>query len=397
MNTQLQWYYKNLFPTEPFIQWLSSETNIPITHRELAFFFSNTSIPARFKSFENADQLKQYLIQYCPTRIDIGGIYNVISSKVPEMKNNKDFKFRIEEKELVFDIDITDYNKDSSGSYVLKTRHCCQELCAKCWPIIITAIKVINYYLIEQFNFNKFIWIFSGRKGVHNWICGNDIKQFTEEMRINLIEYLKFKDRYLNTSTTAEHPDYDEIYSQFLLPCFEQLVVTQNYFDTPEHIKQYIVYYFKDANVQQKIFYALGLELELDLELESKMNDNNNNTDIASTNMTDSIPTHSSLEYWKKLVHFSETSTVSGLNKIVKKIVFDKVYPRLDEKVSTSLIHLLKSPFTIHPTTSKICVPIDEHTTIEQLQQLNINNPKIDDLIKPFITTFHNFINQLDK
>lgn len=44
------------------------------------------------------------------------------------------------------------------------------------------------------------------------------------------------------------------------------------------------------------------------------------------------------------------------------KEVFDQVYPRLDEPVSCDRRHLLKAPFSIHPKTQRISVPIKPET-----------------------------------
>ncbi|KAJ1963672.1 p48 polypeptide of DNA primase, partial [Dimargaris xerosporica] len=46
------------------------------------------------------------------------------------------------------------------------------------------------------------------------------------------------------------------------------------------------------------------------------------------------------------------------LANLKRDIVFQYTYPRLDDKVTTGMNHLLKSPFCVHPKTGRVCVPI---------------------------------------
>ena len=60
--------------------------------------------------------------------------------------------------------------------------------------------------------------------------------------------------------------------------------------------------------------------------------------------------------------HFIEKSRKTAYTTLVDEIMFEYCYPRLDANVTKGMNHLLKSPFSVHPKTGRISIPIDPNS-----------------------------------
>ncbi|KAF2569392.1 hypothetical protein F2Q68_00027069 [Brassica cretica] len=169
----LRIYYgkSNLFPYSDIHKWLSygHDGKHPgcdeyyFGRREFSFTLEN-DVYLRYKSFKNASSMEDAIKSNFPYKIDIGAVYSVDPDKRHAYSQTGANVFTPVERELVFDIDITDYDD---------VRYCCSgaDVCSKCWPLMTVAIKVIHTSLTEDFGFKHILWVFSGRRGVHCWVC----------------------------------------------------------------------------------------------------------------------------------------------------------------------------------------------------------------------------------
>ncbi|XP_076938699.1 uncharacterized protein LOC143606980 isoform X1 [Bidens hawaiensis] len=337
-SNYLKLYYGRIFPHADMSKWMAyaNDRGHPscdksyFGRREFSFTLDN-DIYVRFQSFEKASELEKAIKGQCPFKIDIGPVYTVDPAKRHAYAQSGDNIFTPVERELVFDIDISDYDD---------ARYCCSgaDVCINCWPLMNVAIKVIDTALRDDFGFNHILWVYSGRRGVHCWICDTRARRLNNEQRSAIADYFRVYKGNSNSKSKvslvgpALHPflvrSYKVLsdYFQNKLLCSQQLLSDERY----ENILDMI----PDETVTA----------ELRGKWQGTRRSNANDINIVR---------------WEQLKHQCSKRKTPGLRRCVEEIVFSYTYPRIDMEVSKHMNHLLKAPFCVHPKTGRVCVPID--------------------------------------
>ncbi|XP_005112753.1 DNA primase small subunit [Aplysia californica] len=322
-------YYKRLFPYGPYYRWLNYG-GVPknyFTHREFSFTLKD-DVYVRYQSFADQQDLEKELQKKCPHKIDIGAVY---SHRPKDHKTVKSTAFQAQEKELVFDIDMTDYDD---------VRSCCSgaDICSNCWPLMVIAVKILDRALRDDFGFEHLLWVYSGRRGIHCWVCDENARKLSAQGRSAIAEYLtlvKGGDSQVRKVNLPDrlHPSVrhavNVINSHFVDYAFKK----QDLLDCEEKWKGVL------AVVPSEVVRDC---LSRDFVKHGK--------DTASR--------------WTILKRrLTEGKQESMLKPYVEEeIKLQFCYPRLDVNVSKGVNHLLKSPFCIHPKTGRVCVPMDPKT-----------------------------------
>jgi hypothetical protein len=130
-----------VFPAELMCRWLAYGTNSAagaqqrlLRRREFSFT-TGDDVYIRYLSYDDAKAFRKDLADKLPFKIDIGATYSAPPSE------HKKFKvFQPVQRELIFDIDLTDYDFLSVDANKLET-------CDACWPVMAVAVKVMDRVL----------------------------------------------------------------------------------------------------------------------------------------------------------------------------------------------------------------------------------------------------------
>lgn len=343
-------FYQRLYPFRPIFQWLnhSPKPCNDFAHREFAFTLSNDAY-LRYQSFPTADLLRKEVCRLNPSRFEIGPMYSTNPRDRKTLRKSANFRPMM--KELVFDIDLTDYDE---------IRTCCTgaNICNKCWKWVTMAIKVVDACLREDFGFEHILWVYSGRRGAHAWISDKRAREMGDDKRKALAGYLEVikGGSQSGKKVNVRRPLHPHL--------ARSLEVLKDHFVTDV---------LEDQDPWRE---EPGAEKLLTLLPDKELNS-------ALRKKWASAPGRSSSSKWADIDSVAKAGAsklldAKALLEAKKDVILEYTYPRLDVEVSKKLIHLLKAPFVIHPKTGRVCVPMDL-SKLEKFDPLGV--PKVTELL----------------
>lgn len=402
VREQLGSYYCNSFPVREIFTWLHKGREAEAVRREFVFV-SRSGIFSRNIRFSTELEFRDMLMQQVPSRIDVGPQFNTLcrpgdewiavsnayNSKqvqhyaesvrtqewndkqlamkyasilhsestrqwTPNQVRQTESKIRVLDpnimhvpirRELVFDIDLTDYDD---------VRVCCQGkvVCAKCWILVYAAVLVLEDTLRNKLNFKHLLWVYSGRRGVHCWVSDEEAMVLNDTQRESIVNGFLQRPSILGYQSQNQHC-HEHLARAYalLVPVYEQKWLPAQhglkYTDFAEYLDPRIRPHFQPSSDGQ-------VALQRYFEFVHQIN---------------------------RFILSPELRSRPGAYSIRDcrlRMVMQTLFPRIDRQVTVKMGHLLKLPFCVHPDTKQLCLPfsIDSYENVMEAR----NSPKLEDL-----------------
>lgn len=286
-------YIVEQLPLEQLFALLTDSGRRPLELRELCFVSQEQKFQ-RYLSFRSVAELRAKLAKkaWFLRELHIGAEYPVpcsLHSVLP---------LEPRARELVFDIDITDYAE-------LRSCDCgaAKRVCQRCWGFLVAAMRFLDARLRGEFGFRLLLWEFSGRRGLHCWVFDAEARLCSEKERRRLLAAL-----------TDSPPPTEELVASTLEPELTRALGNG-------------ALEFRSAAVQHALSEALLRALPSADEAVQRF---------------DQRPKYSELPA-----------------EVRRTLAWQLLRPRLDRRVTEQLNHLTRLPCSWHPETGNVCVPLE--------------------------------------
>jgi len=345
-----QTYYKESFPASEIFEFFSRpfQTTPPFNPEQREWGVETLDgCFRRYKQCSNADDLRKLVAEKGVGKLNVGCVFDSAVSQ--RWKRSLSNPILPKQREFVIDIDLDDYS--SAGFNIDKND---LPECDVHWPLVAIGLMICKEILQTTFGFQKFLCVYSGRRGGHLWVCDDRACQLSDEARSAIIKFLTPNERenehglrpfrfLLNYPTFGSGEN----------PLFKSEIGKQSVF------QRFIYKFWRKFAIQAKgVKGGLGLlDSRFERQRFMKMADLRFETiDVARV-----YQANTGRDAWQSIQenigvqpeHFRALAVIRTCETICTML-----WPRPDVSVSVHMNHTLKSPYSVHPGTGRVSVPI---------------------------------------
>lgn len=325
----------------------------------------------RFISYKDECDLKKFLQgSRLIHRIDIGAIWDDALDRGYALRGKPG------KREFVLDIDLTDMsdviftskNDPSDSSFKFS------------WRFLQVAMEILDSALINDFGCKHIFRMFSGRRGIHYWVCDENVLSWTDETRKAVVKYLSINKRDFKVNTQSLHPFFEraaEIILQDKAAVFCKMVEEQGWFN-PECVEKTLSC-IEEKSVAKEIMSTL-------------LCDNGDGTKMWRRFCN--VVANPRSEQNKEMLKGTTSQRKTLIHNFIRRFAIRMVYPVLDIAVSEKRNHLLRLPFSVHSTTGMLCVPVNKQMHDAPLVSATAVNCD-PNLLRPHVKEFRTTIQPL--
>lgn len=311
----------------------------------------------RYDDKDTDEKFISLIKKVLPKYIDCGKIITNLKDDT-----NSSINMTFIKKQLVFDIDASDYDNTNdnrlglltafnNNNNIIKSLRVCdcqgtKRVCKDCWYLLSSASLILLYFIKNLFgDETKILWVYSGNRGIHCWLKDSDLDLFNSHQRESIIEDISLEtDKEIINILNTNNPLYMDLLTNTLYPFFIKYIITNK--PLFNKLKPLILQFIK-------VYYTTIYN-----NLANLWNDHKSEED--HWNIFESIS--KLYTEWKYQNHKLPSPHLF--------IIMRLLYIILDKRVTKEVSHLLKLPYSIHKTTNRLSFPL----TQDQIMDFPIND-----------------------
>ena len=323
-DSDIDMYYRKFFPHATACKMLGRawRGSSSLHLRELCIETKEQAY-IRWQCVSSPEELKELFATKNVERFHTGAIFD----EQPRYKK-KGVALTPTHREFVVDIDVNDYTTWGVDSGDI-------EVCDESWDIVAFGMICIKHIMVHHFRFEHMVLTYSGRRGAHLSVHDARACALTDDARKAIVCFMAPNKKAsasgrLQFGNMMSSPFFGDMYNTHVLAFWKSVCLKPKsggglgVFDTP-YDKEYFLEIMGDTYAHKTL----------------------------CLNALDAQQT------WMALCKYAEQSKYKeSTQRALQETVLTYVWPRIDSAVSEHRNHLSKSWFSVHPKTSRVCVPI---------------------------------------